>query len=63
MLLVILFHCIVNWSLENSLQNMALVLTDSSGYCIPSALVSFYSPLHLYLVTRHLADVPKRSII
>lgn len=57
MLLPILFHCVVNCSLENSQQSTALVVTDSSGRCIPSAVISFCSLLHLYFVKRRLANV------
>lgn len=59
-LLAIFFHCIISWYLEHSQQNVALVVTNSSSCCIPSAIISFCSLLHLYLVTRHLANVPEK---
>lgn len=39
---------------------MGLVVTDSSSCSIPSAIIRFGLLLHLYLVTRHLANIPEK---
>lgn len=63
MLLAIVFHFILKCSLENLTQNRALVVRNSSGRCIASAVISFCSLLPLHLVSRHLANVPERNVI
>lgn len=55
-LLGIFFHCSLTYSLENLQQNTVLVVTNLSGNCIISTIISFWCLSRMHIMSRHLAN-------